>query len=172
MQTLNGVSSGITYLSSNTNTTPSVNAPNHLAVTANMTQAAWNTAAKHEVFTVTGAVRLRLWAICAGTLTDAADGAVIQFGHEGDTAAFIAATDAAGKNGQTLTAGQLWYDASPDSLPATFATAVLDLVLPNGQDVGYEITGAALTGGSIVFHCVWEPLNSTGNVVAATGGAL
>ena len=29
-----------------------------------------------------------------------------------------------------------------------------------------------MTGGMLVFHCVWEPLNSTGNVVAGTGVSL
>ena len=33
-------------------------ASNHVAVTATMTSATWNTAASHEVFTVTGTVRM------------------------------------------------------------------------------------------------------------------
>ena len=144
---------------------------NYLAVTADMTSGTWNAATTQEVFVVTGLVRMRMWIVCTGTLTDAADAAVIQFGVEGATNAFIGATDAAGKNGQTITDTWLWYDTSPSAAYDTFATAVMDYVV-NGLDVGYEITGAVLTGGSLVFHCVWEPLNSTGSVTAGAGGAL
>lgn len=74
-------------------------ASNHIAVTATMSSATWNTAATHEVFTVTGAVRMWLWVLCTDTLTDAADAADIQFGLAGATNAFIASTAAAGKGG-------------------------------------------------------------------------
>ena len=42
----------------------------------------------------------------------------------------------------------------------------------NGLDIGYEIKGEALTTGTLVFHCVWEPLNAPGAVAAGAGGAL
>ena len=144
----------------------------YLTVPANMGLAAWNTVASHNVFTVTGAVRMQMWITCADTLTDAADLATISFGYEGSTAAFIGATDAAGKNAQTLTAGQLWYDTSPTSGPATFTTTIMDYVIPNGTDVGYEIAGEALTGGLLNFHCVWQPLNATGAVVIGDGAGF
>lgn len=144
---------------------------NHIAVTADMTSATWNTAAKHETFTVTGLVRIRHWIECTDTLTDAADGASIQYGHESATNAFIASTGAAGAGASTLSTGELWYDTSPTTVTDTTANVIMDHVI-NGLDVGYEITGAALTGGSLVFHCVWEPLNSSGNVVAGAGGVL
>lgn len=143
----------------------------YLAVTADMSSAVWNAAASQEVFTVTGLVRMRMWIECTGTLIDAADGADIQFGVEGATNAFIAATGAAGKGGVGLATGELWYDTSPTTVYDTAANVMMDYVI-NGLDVGYEITGAALTGGSLVFHCVWEPLNATGNVAAGSGGAL
>lgn len=152
---------------------PSYSSGRHLAVTADMTSATWNvTANSHEVFTVTGAVRLRMWIECTGTLTDAADLATIQFGYAGATNGFIAATDAAGKNGQTLTAGQMWWDTSPVGVPEAAGSVIMDYVVANGLDVGYELAGENLTGGSLVFHCVWEPLNATGAVVAGAGGAL
>ena len=50
---------------------------------------------------------------------------------------------------------------------------MLDKVVSNGLDIGYEIKTDTLTGGAITFHCWWEPLNSTGAVVVADGtGAL
>ena len=146
-------------------------AGNYIAVTADLSAATWNTVASHEVLTVTGLVRLRIWIECTKTLVDAADGADIQFGLEGVTDAFIAATGAAGKGGSTLSAGELWYDTSPATVYDTMGNVVMDYVV-NGLDVGYEITGAALTDGTLVFHCVWEPLNASGNVVAGAGGTL
>lgn len=146
----------------------------YLATTANMALPAWNAAAAHRVFVVTGTVRMQMWITCTGTLQDANDLATLSFGHEGSNAAFIAATDAAGKGApaQTLTAGQLWFDSSPVSGPDTFGNAVLDYVIPNGLDVGYEIAGEALTGGSLVFHCVWWPLDATGAVTIGDGSGF
>jgi hypothetical protein len=144
---------------------------NHLAVTADLSSATWNTVASHEVFTVTGLVRMRMWVECTETVQDAANAADIQFGVEGATDAFIAATGAAGKGGSTLSANELWYDTSPTTVYDTAANVIKDYVV-NGLDVGYEITGEALTEGTLVFHCVWEALNSSGNVVAGAGGTL
>lgn len=147
-------------------------ASNHIAVTANMASATWNTAASHEVFTVTGTVRMWLWVLCTDTLTDAADAADIQFGLAGATNAFIAATAAAGKGGSGLAAGEVWCDATPADTYGNTSSLILDKIVSGGLDVGYEITGAALTGGALEFHCVWVPLDGTGNVEAGAGGTL
>ena len=149
-----------------------VNGVNYLVVTADMSSATWNTATTHEVFTVTGMVRMRVLVECTGTLQDAADLATISLGDEVTAASFIAATDAAGKNATTISAGELWCDATPADVVTAFATAVLDRIVPAGLDVGYTIGGEALTGGSLVFHCWWEPLNATGAVAAGAGGVL
>lgn len=148
---------------------PSANSGRYLAVTADFTSATWNdfaTTPKHEVFTVTGPCRLRMWVTCAGDVDSAAHGATLQFGHESDTDAFILATDET-----ELDSGDLWYDATPTLGCDTFGTAVLDYV-SNGLDVGYEIAGEALSAGSLVFHCVWEPLAAGATVAAGDGGTL
>ena len=147
-------------------------ASNHIAVTATMSSATWNTAASHEVFTVTGTVRMWLWALCTDGLTDAADAADIQLGVAGATNAFIAAAAAAGKGGAGIAAGGVWCDATPADTYGNTSSLVLDKVVSGGLDVGYEITGAALTGGVLVFHCVWVPLDGDGVVEAGAGGAL
>lgn len=144
----------------------------YLTVTADMSLAAWNTAATHEVFTVTGTVRMKVMPLCTATLTDAADGASMQLGIAGTTNAWIASTGAAGAGGNTIEAGELWIDATPADTQAAYSAAVLDKVVAGGLDVGYEITGAALTGGKIVYHCWWKDLDGTGNVVAGAGGTL
>jgi len=147
-------------------------ASNHIAVTADMTSATWNTAASHEVFTVTGTVRMWLWVLCTDTLTDAADAADIQFGVAGATNAFIASTAAAGNGGAGIAAGEVWCDATPADTYGNASSLILDKIVSGGLDVGYEITGAALTGGALEFHCVWVPLDGTGNVEAGAGGTL
>jgi hypothetical protein len=81
---------------------------NYFNVTADMSNATWNTIASHEIAQVTGMVRVRILIECTETLADAADGASIQFGREGSTAAFIASTGAAGAGGNTINAGEIW----------------------------------------------------------------
>ena len=143
------------------------NNPNYLAVTADLTSATWNTAATHELFTVTGLVRMRIYAEVTTTGDDSSGNtANIQLGVENTTNAFIAATEV-----DDLAAGEIWYDATPTVVTDDTSSVILDKVV-NGEDVGYEITGEAATDGVIVFHCVWEPLNATGNVVAGNGSAM
>lgn len=148
---------------------PSYSNGNYLAVTADFTSATWNdyaTTPKHEVFNVTGLVRMRMWVTCGGDVDSAAHGATICFGHESDTDAFIAATDET-----ELDTGDLWYDTTPTLGCDTFGSVVMDYV-SNGLDVGYEIAGEALSAGSLVFHCVWEPLAAGAAVAAGAGGTL
>lgn len=147
-------------------------ARNHIEVTADMSSATWNTVASHEVFTVTSTVRMRFLILCTETLTDAANLATIQFGVAGATNAFIAVTNAAGAGGDTISANEIWVDATPDETYGDADTLVLDKIVTGGLDVGYEIAGEALTDGALVFHCWWEPLDAAGVVVAGAGGGL
>ncbi|MBU2040089.1 MAG: hypothetical protein KKH95_13165 [Gammaproteobacteria bacterium] len=145
--------------------------PNYLSVVTSMASATWNTVATHEVFTVTGLVHLRMWIECTATLTDAADAARIQVGYEDDTDFFITVQEAATAGAALLATGCIWYNATPTLVPPTFVAGQFNYMI-NGFDIGYEVTGAAFTGGSITWHCVWEPLNSTGLVVPGAGGVL
>lgn len=147
-------------------------AGNYLSVTADMASATWNTAASHEVFTVTGLVRMVVLIQCTETLVDAADGASIQFGHESSTTAFIGSTGAAGAGGNGIAAGEIWCDTSPADVAGAPGTLAIDRIVAGGLDVGYEITGAALTDGTLVFHCWWVPISADGSVVAGAGGTL
>lgn len=145
---------------------PSINHPNYLAVTADLTSATWNTQATHEVFTVTGAVRMIVWIEVTDAVTDTGDAGTLTFGIESDADAWIASSDS-----DDLAANTFWADATPGDVSGNFSSLVLDKVVI-GEDVGYEIGGEALTGGSITFHCVYQPLNSTGAVAAGAGGVL
>lgn len=151
----------------------SVTNPSYLKVSADMSSATWNTQATHEILTCTGLVRVIVLPVVTATLTDAADGASMQLGIEGATNAIIASTQCAGGGGNTLSTNELWLDATPADVIATKTQLdALTVVVPAGLDIGYEITGAALTGGSMDFHCWWAAMDATGAVAAGAGGAL
>lgn len=142
-------------------------ANNYLNVTADLSSETWNTVATHELFTVTGLVRLQIVAEVITTGDDTSgDTATIQLGTENTTNGFITATQV-----DDLLAGEIWYDDSPTVIFDTTSVVVLDKIV-NGEDVGFEIAGEAATDGAIVFHCWWTPLNATGNVVASDGSAM
>ena len=145
---------------------PSTGSSGYLSNTVDLSSATWNTVASHELFTVTGLVRVRLWAECSLTTTDTTNTGVVQLGYAGATDGFIAATDS-----DDLTTLDLWYDASPTTVIEATSTVVFDYVI-NGLDIGYEISGEALLTGGLIFHLVWEPLNATGAVVIGAGGSL
>lgn len=145
---------------------PSYNNSRYLAVTADMSSATWNVfATTHEVFTVTGAVRMRIWIECTSDLTSGGV-ATVQFGIAGTTNGIIASTGF-----DDINAGYWYANTGTVALP-TFGNAVMDYIVRNSVDVGYEVGTADLTGGTLIFHCVWEPMNSTGNVTAGDGSAL
>jgi hypothetical protein len=136
---------------------------NYIPVSVDFSSATWNTVATHEILTVTGAVRLRIIPICSTDLTTAGAG-TIQLGDEGSTTAFIAATA-----GADIDAGEIWLTGTPAKVMAF--SSVIDRV-ESGNDIGFQIVTDAFTGGIIVFHCWFEPLNATGAVVAGAGGTL
>lgn len=145
----------------------SKDAPNYLTVVADMSSTTWNTAATHEILTVTGTVRLRIVCECTEAITEASDTGMIQLGIAGTTNAFIGAT-----TGSALAVNELWYDTTPTTKYDTTSTVVLDKIVSGGVDVGYEIATTDFTNGEITFYCFWEPLSSTGAVVAGAGGTL
>jgi len=145
----------------------SYNNAKYISVTADLTSATWNTVATHELFTVTGLVRMRVIAEVVTTGDDTSGNTSnIQLGVEDSTNDWIAATEV-----DDLTAGEIWADATPTETNGNYSSLVFDKVV-NSKDVGYEITGEAATDGNIVFHCWYEALNSTGAVVAGDGSAM
>jgi hypothetical protein len=142
-------------------------AVNYLAVPVDLTSGTWNTVASHEVFTVTGAVRMRILAEVTSDCTSAGGTATIKLGVAGATAGFIAATGE-----DDLDVGEAWVDATPTETYGNFSSLVLDKVVLGGLDVGFEIENEAFTQGAITFHCWWEALNSTGALAAGAGVAL
>ena len=107
------------------------------------------------LFTVTGDVLVHVFGVCSETLTGAT---TLEVGVTGATAALIAQTTAT-----DIDSGHVWIDATPDetqALPSAF-------ILTNGSDIIETIGGADVSNGTINHYCLWRPLSSTGNVVAA-----
>jgi len=150
------------YIQQNMNGTGVVyNAPNYLTVPITFASGTTGSVATHEIFTVTGLVRVQIIAVCSTNLAGAT--ATIKLGTENNTAGFIAQTTAT-----DVDAGELWYDATPTTTEDVTSTVVLDKVV-NGADIGYEVETAAISGGVMTFHCWYAPLDSTGAVVVADG---
>lgn len=151
----------------------SVDHPRHIAVTADMTSGTWNTKATHEVFTVTGLVRVQMWVQIVTPLDSTGGSALVAFGVESLTELFMGAMAE-----DAFIANRLWdyssamvYDTTVEAVQLMRFNAVQDWVI-YGEDVGYEITGEPLTSGSLVFHCVWAPLSVGATVTAGDGSAL
>lgn len=155
---------------------PSKNHPNYFTVTADMTSATWNTAAVHEIATVTGACRVQVMVETTATVITVGTNGTIALGYEGNTTAIFTATalDAA-LTGDIFTAvygGAGASTASGAEFQSALTHGVFDVVVVNGRDIGYTIATNAATTGTLTFHVWWEPLSSTGAVVAGAGGVL
>lgn len=138
---------------------------NYIPVSVDFTSATWNTVATHEVLTLTGLVRLQIIPEIKETLTGGA-GALISLGFETGITSLVAATVVT-----AFTNTLVMLNATPSD---TFnSTSVFDKIV-NNSDFGFGVSINPLTGGSILFHCFWEPINQTnpGTVVAGAGGTL
>ena len=137
----------------------------YIRKTVDFTSSTWNTVATHELYTVTGVVRIKLIAYCTESLTDTGGTATIQLGVEGTTNNMIAATTIT-----TIDINELWYDNTPAAIN-TPANVIFERVI-NGLDIGYQIVNEALLDGTLVFELWWEGLSDGATISAGAGGAL
>ncbi len=159
---------------------PTYNHPNYFAVDVNLANATWNTAAAHEIATVTGACRVQMLIEVTETCVTTGPTGTFALGFEGNATAIVAATGL-DSGGTTFTAGDVVSAvyAAAATTPASGANssnaitgALFDVVAVGGKDIGYTIGTNAATDGTLVIHVWWEPLDSTGAVVEGAGGAL
>jgi hypothetical protein len=107
------------------------------------------------LFTVTGQVALRVFALCSVDLTSGGV-ATLEVGIAGNTAALIAQTTATG-----IDAGEWWIDNGPatiEALPSQFLVS---------GNVIQTVGTTTITGGTLKYFCAWNPVSPDGNVVAA-----
>lgn len=109
------------------------------------------------LFTVTGQVFMKLYAVCGTDLAGAT--ATISVGTALSTAALIAQTTAT-----NIDANEIWHDASPDA--SIELSSVLTEKIVN-QNVIQTVGTANITSGQVTYYCLWRPLSPGATVVAA-----
>lgn len=115
-------------------------------------------ASAKTIFTVTGLVRMRIFAKCTADLTSGG-AATIAVGTAITAAGLIAQTTATG-----IDAGEIWHDATPDASVELETVSATKLV---SQDVVETIGTTTVTGGSLQYSVLWQPVSQDGMVVAA-----
>lgn len=112
------------------------------------------------VFTLTGTVKVKIYAICTTNVTHAAD-AAISLGITGNTAGIIALTDL---TVQEMIAEEIWHDATPDK-EIELTSVGKEFIITDGNNIILTVAVADVNTGVIEFICEWKPLSSDGNVV-------
>ena len=137
---------------------------NLISASADFGAAAWSgVEASHTVFTISGLVHARMLAYCTSGLTATA-GANLMFGVSGNSSALILSTSASG-----LVLNDLWLTVNTSTNHAY--SSMIDRLLSN-RSVGYFLTGAPVTAGTIKFLAFWEPISTGSTLTAGTGTAL
>ncbi len=112
----------------------------------------------HTLFTVTGIVAVKLFAVCTTTLTIDAT-ATAEVGTSITTAGLIAQTA-----GDAIDVNEIWHDASPDASIEEVAVVAERIVQ---EDIIGTTATANINTGVIKYYCHWRPISQDGNVVAA-----
>lgn len=113
------------------------------------------------LFTVTGAVLVRVIAECTDSLIEGVGGGTIEVGISGSTAVIIAQTTST-----TIDVNEIWHDATSDS-DIEALSVMSDFIIVGASDIFATIAAQTITDGTIIFYCFWTPLSSDGLVVAA-----
>lgn len=109
------------------------------------------------LFTVTGCVAVQVFGVCGLTLVGAA---TLEVGIVGATAIVLAQI----ADATTLATDEIYTDATPTTKVEALPNK---LVIGNGQDIIQTIGSTAITAGVLTYYCIWAPISSDGNIVAA-----
>lgn len=109
------------------------------------------------LFTVTGVVAVKVFGRCTESLAGAT--ATVEVGTALTTAGLIAQT-----TGTNIDINEIWHDATPDASVEAITVLTEKIV---AQNIIQTVATAAVTDGTIVYYCLWSPISSNGNVVAA-----
>ena len=112
------------------------------------------------LFTVTGAVFVRMFVHCTTTLTEGGATTTIEIGITGQTTLVMAQINAV-----DLDIGEIWGNAAPaDGIALAAWTGQ---VIGGSEDIFMKVTVDTIDGGVAEFACFWTPVSSDGLVVAA-----
>lgn len=167
---------------------PNIEREGYIHLPVSFASATWNkTATSHEILTVTGNVRVKIFPVCTTSLTVAAGGGgSISLGIAGDTDYYLPGIVVTEIDGGEIWTGVTSYinTSLPMESGVTGATAhfagtngsppkaILDYVVTNGVDIGYCLNSKNCNAGVIQFHVWWEPLTPGSFVTAGAGGTL
>lgn len=108
------------------------------------------------LFTVTGVVAVRVFGVCGLTLVGAA---TLEVGIVGATAIILAQI----ADATALATDEIYTDATP----TTKVEALPALVVMNGENIIQTIGAVPISAGQLTYYCLWNPISTDGNVVAA-----
>jgi hypothetical protein len=116
-----------------------------------------------SLFTVTGAVVVRLVAICTADLVDGVGDALIGIGIAGEHELLCEDILAVNVDG-----GMVWEGAVPPAAHCKISDLAVtnERVLANGQDIFATIATSPVTGGTLVITAFWDPLTPGASIVA------
>ena len=118
-----------------------------------------NLVAAANLFTVTGSVIAKVTAICTDNVASGAAGN-IEVGIAADPDNIIATTVAS-----TIIAGEIWHDATSDA-EIELLSVRAERIIADGNDI-ILTPSAQIDTGTIVFVCMWTPLEAGSTVAAA-----
>lgn len=110
------------------------------------------------LFTVTGIVYASVIGFCN---TDLVGAATLEVGVTGSTALCLAQI----ADATNLDVGELYADATPAAFKAISATVPPKVVVTT--NIFATVGSTNITAGQVDFYCIWNPISSDGNVVAA-----
>jgi len=111
------------------------------------------------LFTVTGAVKVKLFAVSQVLPVGATS--TVEAGIAGNTAALLPQLVST-----TMAVGEIWHDATSDAT-IELASVLTDKLILNGQDIIQTVGTANITAGQLKYFCIWYPLSEDGDIVAA-----
>jgi hypothetical protein len=111
------------------------------------------------LFTVVGSVYVLVVAYCTEDLA-VSDGATLETGISGATAALIAQTTAS-----LIDNGKIWFDTSPAAIEPQASLG--GAFIAGGADIIGTVASANITDGTLTWCCFWTPLSTDGDVFAA-----
>lgn len=114
------------------------------------------------LFTVTGTVRVKMIARCTATLTSGG-AATIEVGTTINTAGLLPQV----ANATTIAVDEIWHmgDGTVDSSVELESAGMLTKLV--STDIKQKIAAFTITGGSLEYYVLWQPISPDGTVVAA-----
>lgn len=118
------------------------------------------------LFTVTGDVLCRVWAVISTAITSTSSTGTLEVGVTGNTAGLLPQTTA---NGTNFPSNSVWAgDNSPTLNGEVLSSAGLNwFLIGTGADIICTVATNSMTAGVLTFYCQYIPLNSSSTLVAA-----